>query len=83
MQKALIEMNIQLSTVLSDISGVSGMAIIGAILDGERDPSNLAALTEPEVKATSEEIAEALERNWRKELPFVLGKRWNCTGSTR
>src|SRR5438876_11943396 len=38
MQKVLIEMNIQLSNVLSDISGVSGMRMIGAILEGERDP---------------------------------------------
>jgi len=72
MQKVLIEMNIQLSTVLSDISGLSGMSIIGAILAGERDPWTLAALVEPEVKATPEEIAKGLEGNWRKELLFVL-----------
>jgi len=72
MQKVLIEMNIQLSTVLSDISGLSGMSIIGAILAGERDPWTLAALVEPEVKATPEEIAKGLEGNWRQELLFVL-----------
>jgi len=72
MQKVLIEMNIQLSTVLSDISGLSGMSIIGAILAGERDPWTLAALVEPEVQATPEEIAKGLEGNWRKELLFVL-----------
>ena len=38
MQKALIEMNVPLSSVLSDLSGVSGMSILGAILKGERDP---------------------------------------------
>src|SRR5947208_10901697 len=38
MQKVLTEMNVQLSNVLSDLSGVSGMKIIGAILHGERDP---------------------------------------------
>jgi len=43
MQKVLTEMNVQLSNVLSDISGVSGMNIIQAILDGERDPWELAA----------------------------------------
>ena len=74
MQKALIEMNIQLSTVLSDLSGVSGMAIVGAILKGERDPWKLAALAEPGVKATAREIALSLEGNWRKELLFVLGQ---------
>jgi transposase len=72
MQKALIEMNIQLSNVLSDISGVSGMSMIGAILEGERDPETLAALVQPEVKATPQEIAQSLEGNWRKELLFVL-----------
>jgi len=41
LQKALIEMNVQLNSVLSDISGVSGMSIITAILDGERDPWTL------------------------------------------
>ena len=52
MQKVLIEMNVQLSNVLSDLSGVSGMKIIGAILKGERDPWTLAAMVEPEVKAS-------------------------------
>jgi transposase len=73
-QKALIEMNVQLSSVLSDISGVSGMNIIGAILEGERDPWALAALVQPEVKATPEDIAKSLEGNWRQELLFVLGQ---------
>ena len=72
MQKALTEMNIQLGNVLSDLSGVSGMNIIGAILDGERDPNELAALSEPEVKATPEDIAKSLEGNWRQELLFIL-----------
>ena len=72
MQKVCIEMNIQLSNVLSDISGVSGMRIIGAILDGERDPLELAALVDPGVKATAEDIAKSLEGNWREELLFVL-----------
>jgi transposase len=72
MQKVLTEMNVQLSNVLSDLSGMSGMKIIGAILEGERDPWKLAALVEPEVKATPESIAKSLEGNWRKELLFVL-----------
>ena len=72
MQKVLTEMNVQLSTVLSDLSGMSGMKIIGAILKGERDPWKLAALVEPEVKATPENIARSLEGNWREELLFVL-----------
>jgi transposase len=72
MHKALVEMNIQLGNVLSDLSGVSGMCIIGAILQGERDPRQLAALVQPGVKATAEEIAKSLGGNWREELLFVL-----------
>ena len=72
MQKVLTEMNIQLSNVLSDLSGMSGMAIIHAILEGERDPGTLTALVQPGVKATPEDIAKSLEGNWREELLFVL-----------
>ncbi len=72
MQKVLIEMNVQLSNVLSDVSGMSGMKIIGAILEGERDPWKLATFVEPEVKAKPEDIAKSLEGNWREELLFVL-----------
>src|ERR1700687_2878545 len=72
MQKVLTEMNVQLSNVLSDITGMSGMKIIGAILEGERDRWALAALVEPEVKATPHDIAKSLEGNWREELLFVL-----------
>jgi transposase len=72
MQKALIEMNVQLSNVLSDLSGVSGMAIVTAILDGKRDPRELAALADPQVKASKAVIAKSLQGNWRPELLFVL-----------
>jgi hypothetical protein len=71
-QKVLTEMNVQLSNVLSDLSGVSGMKIISAILEGERNPWELAALVESGVKATPEDIAKSLEGNWREELLFVL-----------
>lgn len=72
MQKALTEMNVQLSNVLSDLSGVSGMRIVQAIVDGKRDPAALAALAEPGVKASKAVIANSLRGNWRKELLFVL-----------
>jgi transposase len=72
MQKALIEMNIQLPNVLSDLSGVSGMTIVDAILEGQRDPEALAALADPQVKASKEVIAKSLQGNWRPELVFVL-----------
>jgi len=71
-QKALVEMNIQLTSVLTDISGVSGMTIIGAVLEGERDPWQLAALSQPGVKAIPADIAKSLEGNWRQELLFIL-----------
>jgi hypothetical protein len=74
MQKALTEMNIQLSNVLSDLSGVSGRNIVRAILDGQRDPQTLATLADPQVKASQHEIAKSLEGNWRQELLFVLGQ---------
>ena len=72
MQKALTQMNIQLANVLSDVSGVTGQAIIKAILAGERDPHKLAAFRDPRVKASEEEIARNLEGNWQEDLLFVL-----------
>jgi transposase len=72
MQKTLTQMNLQLANVLSDISGVTGQAIIKAILDGERDPHKLAELRDPRVRASEEQIAQYLEGNWQPDLLFVL-----------
>jgi len=72
MQKVLTQMNIQLANVLSDVSGVTGQAIIKAILGGERDPHKLAAFRNPRVKASEEQIARSLEGNWQEDLLFVL-----------
>jgi transposase len=72
MQKALTKMNVQLANVLSDISGVSGQAIIAAILQGERDPYRLADLRDERVQASREEVARSLEGNWRDDLLFEL-----------
>jgi transposase len=72
MQKALTKMNVQLANVLTDITGVSGQAIIAAILQGERDPWKLADLKHEMVKASREEIARSLEGNWRDDLLFEL-----------
>src|ERR1700757_1823188 len=71
-QKALTQMNIQLGNVLSDVSGVTGQAILKAILAGERDPHKLAALRDPRVRAREEEIARSLEGHWQEDLLFVL-----------
>jgi transposase len=71
-QKAMTQMNIQLANVLSDVSGVTGQAIIKAILAGERDPQKLARFRDWRVKASQEEIARSLEGNWQEDLLFVL-----------
>jgi transposase len=72
MQKALTQMNVQLANVLSDLSGMTGQAIIKAILKGERDPRKLAALRDWRVKANEEHIARSLEGNWQPDLLFLL-----------
>src|SRR5437870_13679113 len=72
MQKALTQMNIQLANVLSDLSGVTGQAIIKAILAGERDSHKLAQFRDPRVKASEEQIAQSLEGNWQEDLLFVV-----------
>jgi transposase len=71
MQKALTEMNIQLHRVVSDITGVTGMAIIRAILAGNRDTQELAKLKDPRAKSSVAEIAAALEGDYRTEHLFV------------
>jgi transposase len=72
MQKALEQMNVKLAEVVSDVTGVTGMGIIKAILAGERDPQRLAARRNEKCKRTREEIARALEGSWRAEHLFAL-----------
>jgi transposase len=72
MQKALTEMNVQLANVISDITGVTGMAILRAMVNGEQNLQKLAALKHIQIHATREEIAQSLEGNWRDELLFNL-----------
>jgi transposase len=72
MQKALAQMNLKLTLVVSDILGVTGMRIIRAILAGERNPKKLAALRDGRCHRSSEEIALALEGNYRTEHLFAL-----------
>jgi len=67
MQKALDQMNVQLHHVLSDITGLSGLAILDAILAGERDPRVLARLRDGRVKASEETIVQALTGDYRAE----------------
>ena len=72
MQKALDQMNVQIHRVLSDLTGVSGLAIVDAILAGERDGRKLAALRDGRVKASEESIVAALEGDYRVEHLFTL-----------
>jgi transposase len=72
MQKALTLMNVQLATVLSEVDGKSGLAILRAIVDGERDPQSLAALCDYRVHASTEEVARSLQGTWRSEHLLCL-----------
>jgi transposase len=72
MQQALKVMTIQLSIVLSDITGETGQAIVRAIVAGERDPAGLAELRHPNCKATVAEIEKALTGTWQQAQLFIL-----------
>ena len=72
MQKSLEQMNIQLHKVISDITGVTGMRIIRAILGGERDAVSLAQMKHPYVKSSEETIAKALMGDYREDHLFTL-----------
>jgi transposase len=74
MQKALVQMNIQLSEVLTDVMGMSGQAIIRDIVAGQHDPQALARHRNARVKANQTEIVRALTGNWREEHLFVLAQ---------
>jgi hypothetical protein len=72
MPKALLQMNVQLSKVLSDVARQTGRAIIRVIVAGERDPHKLAALRNHRCRKSEEEIAKALTGSWREDPLFVL-----------
>jgi transposase len=72
MQKALEQMNIKLTEVISDITGVTGMAIIEAIVGGERDPRSLARFRQAGCKNDRKTLVHALEGTWRAEHLFEL-----------
>jgi mRNA-degrading endonuclease RelE of RelBE toxin-antitoxin system len=74
MQKALSEMNLHLHQVLSDITGVTGLKIIQAIIAGERDPSVLATYRDRRVKSTQADIEAALTGDYRPEHVFILSQ---------
>lgn len=72
MQKSLDQMNVRLHRAVSDIDGVTGMAILRAIVDGERDAHQLAKLRDPRCSQTEQEIAEQLSGHWREDHLFSL-----------
>jgi transposase len=72
MQKALEQMNVKLAEVVTDVTGLTGMSIIEAILEGERDPIKLAKLRDDRCHHSEQEIALALEGTWRPEHLFEL-----------
>jgi transposase len=73
MQKSLMQMNVQLHHVVTDMTGVTGMRIIRAIVAGERDPAVLATHRDRRCHASAEDIVAALAGNWREEHVFALG----------
>jgi len=77
MQKSLELMNIKLHIVISDILGKTGMEMVCAILDGERDPEKLLLLKDPRVKASEGEIKKALNGVWKDEHLFTLRQHYN------
>jgi transposase len=72
MHKALTQMNVQIQHVISDITGLTGLAIVDRIIEGERDPAVLAKLRDWRIKASEETIRKSLEGNWRPEHVFTL-----------
>ena len=72
MQKALQQMNIQLTQVLRDITGETGLAIVRSIVAGERDGVKLAQLRDPRCKSSQDGIAKALIGTWKDEHLFAL-----------
>jgi transposase len=76
-QAALDQMNIKLHHVIDDLTGLTGQAIIAAILSGQRDPVQLAKCRDKRIQASESTISKALEGDWRKEHLFVLQKAWD------
>jgi transposase len=72
MQKSLDQMNVRVHRAVSDIDGATGMAILRAIVHGERDARKLAKLRDRRCHKSEEEIAEQLSGHWREDHLFSL-----------
>jgi len=78
MQKALELMNIKLHTVISDLTGKTGIAIVEAIIGGERNAANFLPFIHARIKADHQVIVKSLEGNWREEQLFTLEENYTC-----
>ena len=78
MQKALTQMNLSLHKVISDITGVTGLNILRAIINGERNPQTLAKLAHHRIKSSPQQIRDALTGNYRPEMVFILNQELSC-----
>jgi transposase len=83
MQKALTQMNVQFQHVISDLTGLTGLAVLDAIVAGERTPAVLAKLRDPRIKASEDTIRKSLEGNWRSEHILALKQRLSLYRSHR
>jgi transposase len=83
MQKALDQMNVQLHHVISDLAGTTGLAIIDAILTGERDPRKPAQLPYWRIRASKETIIKSLAGDSAKSIYSRYANRWSRTGITK
>jgi transposase len=78
MEKALEMMNIKLHTVINDLTGKTGTAIVEAIIGGERKAANFLPLIDVRIKASHEVIEKSLQGNWRQEQLFTLEQNYIC-----
>jgi transposase len=74
MQKSLDQMNVRVHRAVSDINGTTGMAMVRAIVEGERDARKRAQLRDPHCRKTEAEMAEQLNGHWREDHLFSLGQ---------
>ena len=81
MHKALTQMNLQIHHVISDLTGTTGLAIVDAILAGERDAAKLAALRDHRIKASEDVMRQSLVGNWLAEHLFTLKQAREADGS--
>jgi len=78
MEKALELMNIKVHTVIRDLTGKTGTAIIEAIIGGERNANNFLPFIDYRIRADHQVIVKSLEGNWRIEQLFILEENYTC-----